>query len=138
MAAKTNGGVGDGIKLRKQRVSLVEDTPEEREETMDMFMGAMSANGRQRVMEAIDKVDPRFRRLGPGLVINSWILGKYVLFITLVARLDRTRCSRRAPDVGVFNLVGSDVPGMWEKKMKQKWTRRKFLSKGRIIVVWHG
>lgn len=60
VAAKTNGGVGDGIKLRKQRVPLVEDSPEEREETMDMFMGAMSANGCQRVMEAIGKVDPGF------------------------------------------------------------------------------
>ena len=64
VAAKTNGGVEDGIKLRKQRVPLVEDTPEEREETMDMFMGAMSANGCQRVMEAIEKVDPGFVEWG--------------------------------------------------------------------------
>ncbi|CAM9931493.1 unnamed protein product, partial [Ectocarpus sp. 4 AP-2014] len=47
IAAKTNGGVEDGIKLRKQRVPLVEGTPEEREEIIDMFMGAMSANGCQ-------------------------------------------------------------------------------------------
>ncbi|CAM9300147.1 unnamed protein product, partial [Ectocarpus sp. 8 AP-2014] len=50
--------------LRKQRVPLVEDTPEERVETMDMFMGAMSANGCQRVMEAIETIDPGFVEWG--------------------------------------------------------------------------
>ena len=64
IAAKTNGGVGDGIKLRKQRVPLVEDTPEEREEITHMFMGAMSANGCQTVMEAIEKIDPGFVEWG--------------------------------------------------------------------------
>ncbi|CAB1105429.1 unnamed protein product [Ectocarpus sp. CCAP 1310/34] len=64
VGAYTNGGVGDGIKLRKQRVPLVEDTPEAREEAMDMFMGAMSANGCQRVMEAVETIDPGFVERG--------------------------------------------------------------------------
>ena len=39
--ALTNGGVGDSIKQRKQRIPLVGDPPEKRVKTLDMFMEGM-------------------------------------------------------------------------------------------------
>lgn len=56
--AKTNGGVGPSAKRRKQRVVMVEDKPPTREKKVRVFMKAMYMNGCQRVMEAIERIDP--------------------------------------------------------------------------------
>lgn len=65
-AAKTNGAIGDSAKIRKMRAVLVEQTSEEREETMGIFMEAMSNNGCRRLMEAIERIDPGFVEWGLG------------------------------------------------------------------------
>ncbi|CAM9491192.1 unnamed protein product [Ectocarpus sp. 12 AP-2014] len=46
------------------RAVLVEQTPEEREETMDVFMKAMSNNECRRLMEAVERIDPGFVEWG--------------------------------------------------------------------------
>lgn len=57
-AAVTGGGIGDCSKIRKSRVALVEDSPEQREKSVDMLMEALDANGCRRVMEAVERIDP--------------------------------------------------------------------------------
>ncbi|CAM9999432.1 unnamed protein product, partial [Pylaiella littoralis] len=52
-------GIGESNKLRKNGVSLVEDSPKEREVIMDTFMEGMEVNGCQCVMEAVCKADPK-------------------------------------------------------------------------------
>lgn len=39
---------------------MVENTPEEREEIVRIFMKALNVNGCQRVMEAVERIDPDF------------------------------------------------------------------------------
>lgn len=56
----TGGGIGDCSKIRKMRVALVENTPEERGEIVRIFMKALDFNGCHRVMEAVERIDPGF------------------------------------------------------------------------------
>ncbi|CAN0254918.1 unnamed protein product [Ectocarpus sp. 6 AP-2014] len=62
--AEKSGAVGPAAKVRKQRVILLELTPEEREKAMDMFMAAITKNGCGRLMDAIKKHDPGFVEWG--------------------------------------------------------------------------
>lgn len=63
-AAQKSGDIGASIKERRQRVVLLDQTPEEREKTMDMFMAAMHKNGCRRLMDAVKKHDPDFVEWG--------------------------------------------------------------------------
>lgn len=63
-AAQKSGAIGASVKERRMRAKLLDLTPEEREETMDVFMTAMDKNVCGRVMDAIEKIDPGFVEWG--------------------------------------------------------------------------
>ncbi|CAM9194572.1 unnamed protein product, partial [Ectocarpus sp. 13 AM-2016] len=58
--AVTGGSTGDSFKQRKCRIGLVDDSPEERERNIEIYMRLLYVNGIRPVMEAIDKIDPEF------------------------------------------------------------------------------
>lgn len=64
-AAEKSGAIGALIKERLCRLVLLRQTPEEREETMDiLFMAAITRNGCGRLVDAIKKYDADFIEQG--------------------------------------------------------------------------
>ncbi|CAM9869730.1 unnamed protein product [Ectocarpus sp. 6 AP-2014] len=58
--AVINGSTGESSKQRKCRIGLVDDSPEDRERNLEIYMRLVSVDGIRPVMEAIDKIDSEF------------------------------------------------------------------------------
>lgn len=63
-AAQRSGAIGASIKERKRRAVMLDQTPEERGKTMDIFITAVDKNGCRRLMDAVKKRDPEFVKWG--------------------------------------------------------------------------
>ncbi|CAM9394521.1 unnamed protein product [Ectocarpus sp. 8 AP-2014] len=66
-----NGSTGKSSKQRKCRVGLVEDSPEERERSLEMYMRLVRVNGMFPVMKAIDEIDPDFVEWGMDRLVEA-------------------------------------------------------------------
>ncbi|CAN0442364.1 unnamed protein product, partial [Pylaiella littoralis] len=69
--AQNHGAVRKSSKQRKCRVGLVEDSHEERERSLEMYMRLVRVNGMHPVMEAIDEIDPDFVEWGMKRLVEA-------------------------------------------------------------------
>ena len=69
--AQINGAVGKSNKQRKCKIGLVEDSQEERERSLEMYMRLVRVNGMRPVMKAIEEIDPKFVEWGMTRLVEA-------------------------------------------------------------------